>query len=127
MVNTGKRLLFVVIAGVVAVRPFQRCFAGMDVAFQHDFGARGNLQAMAQAFDDFGFRAAQQPRELVFAQGIRHRRDGTEYGRRVRPQRHRDRIRLARIRQQNSRKSSAPPRCASQRMMTLFGPITCWR
>ena len=27
----------------------------------------------------------------------------------------------------NSRKSSAPPRCASQRMITWLRAITCWR
>ena len=67
----------------------------MDIAFEHDFGARRNLQIMAQAFDDFGFRAAQQTGELVFGQAVRHRRHRAEYRRRVGAQRdcHRKRLR----------------------------------
>jgi hypothetical protein len=41
--------------------------------------------------------AAQQAGELVFGQRVRHRRDRAEDGGRVGAQRHRDRIRLARI------------------------------
>ena len=35
--------------------------------------------------------------------------------------------RLLGLARANSRKSSAPPRCASQRMIVRRGPITCWR
>ena len=67
IVKTGKGLLLVVVAGMVAEWPLYRCLARMDIAFQHDFRAGGNLQVMGQAFDDLGLRAAQQPGELVLA------------------------------------------------------------
>ncbi len=58
---------------------------------EHDLGAGGHLQVAADAFHQLGLRAAQQTREGVFRQGVRHRRDGAEYRRRIRAQDYRDR------------------------------------
>jgi hypothetical protein len=74
-----------------------------------------------------GLAAAQQAGELVFGQRIGHRRHGAEDGRRIAAEHHRHRERLAGVGQLVLAKSSAPPRWASQRMITLFGPSTCWR
>ena len=51
--------LFVVVAGVVAIRAFERGFVRIDIAFEHDLGAGRNLQIATHALHDFGFRATQ--------------------------------------------------------------------
>ena len=68
----------VVIAGVVAVRAFQRVLpaagvvgVGEDVAFEHDFGAGRDLERHAERGRDLGARAAQQAGELVHSGGQR--------------------------------------------------------
>ena len=63
--------LFVVVAGVVAVGAFQRCFIRVDVAFQHDFRRSGHLQFRAEAVDQLGPATAQQSGKLVFRQAVR--------------------------------------------------------
>src|SRR5207302_3427988 len=91
-----EALDLVVVAGVVAVRAFVGAIAGMYHAFQHDFGARRDLQIAAQAFHELGARAAQQARELVFAERIRDRRHRGKHGRRVGAQRNGHRKRRGR-------------------------------
>ncbi len=60
------------------------------MAFQHDLGPGRHGQVAAQRLRDFGARAAQQARELVFGQAVRHRRDGAQRGGRIGAQRHGD-------------------------------------
>ena len=98
-VKTGKLLLLVVVAGVVAEGSFQRDFAGLDGALEHDLGAGRHLQLGADALDQLGARAAQQARELILGQRIGHRRDRAEDGRRVGTERDGNREPLARLRQ----------------------------
>ncbi|MDT4845896.1 hypothetical protein FQZ97_798980 [compost metagenome] len=105
-------VLFVVVAGVVAVGAFQghlvigvgrrvdafghggrdgaRIRRRQQVAFQHDFGPGGHGQVAAQRLRYLGARTAQQAGELVFGQAVRHGRDGAQRGGRVRAQGHRD-------------------------------------
>ena len=54
---------------------------------------------MAQALCDFRPRAAQEARELVFGQAVRHRRHRAEYRCRIGAERDRDGKRLARMRE----------------------------
>jgi hypothetical protein len=65
----------VVVAGVVAVRPFERVLPaagvhgiGLDVAFEHDLGMGRHLQRHAEGGRHLGARAAQQAGKLVFGQ-----------------------------------------------------------
>ena len=85
-----KAIHLVVVAGMVAERPFQRGFVGGDVSLQHQFGAGRDLQFAAQTLRQFGARPTQQPGKRVFRQGIRHRRHRRQNGRRIGAQRHRD-------------------------------------
>src|SRR5690606_18609310 len=77
----GKRVDFIVIAGVIAERTFRRNLIRMDETFQHDLRARRYMQIAADAFHECGLRTAQETRERIFAQRIRHRRHRAEYGR----------------------------------------------
>ncbi|MNQ50359.1 hypothetical protein D3C85_642960 [compost metagenome] len=108
----GEPVLLVVVAGVVAVRAFQRHLVvgigrrvrafGHDrldgarvggrqqMAFQHDLGPGRHGKVAAQRLRDLGARAAQQAGELVFGQAVRHGRDGAQRGGRVGAQRDRD-------------------------------------
>jgi hypothetical protein len=133
-VNTGKFGDLVVIAGVVAERAFRRMLvAGRMIrirtqfALEHDFGTGRHVQIVADAFDQLGAAAAQQAGELVFGQRVRHRRHGAQNRRRIAAEHHRHRKGLPGNLRAWSRKSSAPPRWASQRMITLSGAITCCR
>ena len=83
----GKFGLFVVVAGVVAIRPFQRMGIaagmvgiGLDVAFEHHFCMGGHVQRHADGGCNFRAVAAQQPGKLVFAQRIGHGCDGAQHG-----------------------------------------------
>ena len=93
-----KIILLVVIAGVVAIRAFQRRFIGVDYAFEHNFCPRRHLQIIADTFHQLRARAAQQAGKLVFAQSVRHRRNRAQNGGRVATEHHRHRIRHARMR-----------------------------
>ncbi len=88
---------FVVIAGVVAVRPFVGHLARVNHTLKHDLGAGRNLQIAATALDQLGARATQQTGKGIFGEAVRYRRHGTENGRRVRAQCDGHRIRLARV------------------------------
>ena len=90
-----EALHFVVVAGVVAERPFVGVLAGLQMAFQHELGTGRHLQVGAQAFHQLGARAAQQAGEAVLAERVRHRRHRAQDGGRVGAQRHRHRERLA--------------------------------
>jgi hypothetical protein len=68
---------------------------GLDMAFEHDLGRGGHGERQAQRGSDLGACAAQQARELVFAQRVGHGRDGTQQRGRVGPQRHGHGVRLA--------------------------------
>ena len=61
------------------------------MALQHDLRVRRHLERAADTLHNLGARAAQEARELVFAQRIGHRRDGAQHGRRVRTERDRER------------------------------------
>jgi hypothetical protein len=92
--------------------------------------ARGHLQrvdAGRQALRELGAAAAQQAGELILGQRVGHRRHGAERRGRIGAEHDRDRIRLARIPQCEFAEISAPPRWASQRMISLLRPISCWR
>ena len=98
----GEPVLLVVIAGVVAVRPFQRmleagrmAFIWIDMALEHDLGRRRHAQLAADRLRQDGPLAAQQAGELVFGQRVRHGRHRAQDRGRVGAQRHRHRIRLA--------------------------------
>ena len=138
-------VLLVVIAGVVAERAFQRVQVAADLLQRHAVLARAGEAGLARAGCGPRARtrrarapaASRRPRRRAQSttsvrlprsrpanwysrERVRHRRDGAEHRRRVGAERHRDRKRLARIgASANSRKSSAPPRCASQRMISL--------
>ncbi len=71
----------------------------MDRPFEDDFRAGRHLQVVADALHELGARAAQQSRELVLAQRVRHRRHRGKNRRRVGAERHRDRERLAGMRE----------------------------
>ena len=90
----GKALDLVVVAGVVAVRPFCRGVIGPDHALQHDLGARRHLQIAAKALRELRACAAQKAGELVFAERVRHRRNGREQGGRISAEGDRDRKRF---------------------------------
>ena len=146
-------VLLVVVAGVVAERAFERVQVAADLLraarrarcvrvkpggaggmwpSSTNSARRRHLQHHAGLADaavgHLGAAAAQQAGELVFGQRVGHRRDGAEDRRRIGAQRHRDRKRAGPgVAGANSRKSSAPPRWASQRMITWRRPITCWR
>ena len=62
----GKGGLFVVIAGMVAIRAFERGFSRMDHAFEHDLAGGWNLQIAAKTLHELCFCPAQQTGELVF-------------------------------------------------------------
>ena len=49
-----EALHFVVVAGVVAERPFVGVLAGLQMAFQHELGTGRHLQIGAQAFHQLG-------------------------------------------------------------------------
>jgi hypothetical protein len=89
--------LLVVIAGVVAIRPFERALGRIDESFEDDLGRSRHLQVGTQAFHQFGLGAAQQTGKLVFGETVRHRRHRRENRRRIGAQRHRHRKRLARM------------------------------
>ena len=79
----GETVLLIIVARVVAIRPFQRVFIAarmvfirVDMAFEHDFGRGGHAQLAADGFYQFRAAAAQEAGELVFGQTVRHRRDG---------------------------------------------------
>jgi hypothetical protein len=107
---------------MVAIRSFERALGRIDEAFENDLGRSRHLQVGTQALHHFGLGAAQQTGKLVFGETVRHRRHGRENRRRIGAQRHRHRKGWPGCCRQCSRKSSAPPRCASQRMITLFAP-----
>ncbi|MNV48080.1 hypothetical protein D3C71_1399700 [compost metagenome] len=88
----GELGAFVVVAGVVAVRTFQRVLPaarmmgiGLDVAFEHDLGGGGHREGHAQSGRDLGACAAQQAGELVLTQAVGHGRDGAQQRGRVGP------------------------------------------
>ncbi|MNZ82874.1 hypothetical protein D3C78_1015840 [compost metagenome] len=68
---------------MVAVRTFVGHLAGVDHAFEDDFGAGRHLQVAAAAFHQFGAVVPQQAGEGIFGEAVRHRGDGAEDGRRV--------------------------------------------
>ena len=76
----GEVVLLVVIAGVVAVGAFECSFVGMNHALEHNLGSGGYLQIAADAFHQFGARAAQQAGELIFAQSVGYGRYRAENG-----------------------------------------------
>ena len=87
----------VVVAGVIAIRPFGGHLARLQIAFQHDLGAGGHLQIAADGFYYLGAAAAQQTGKGVFGEGIRHRRHRAEDGRRIGTERHHHREALTRV------------------------------
>ena len=98
----GKLGALVVVAGVVAIRAFQRVLVAafvvgvrVDVAFQHDFGAGWHLQRHGHGIGHFGAGTAQQAGKLVLRQRIGHGRDRAQDGRRIGPDGHRHGVRLA--------------------------------
>ena len=86
-----EALHLVVIAGVVAERPFLGHLVRIDMAFQDELGAGGDLQVITDTFHQLGFRAAQQAGKGIFAEGVRHRGDCAKDGGRIGAQRHRHR------------------------------------
>ena len=125
---------FVVVAGVVAVRPFERmlpaagvCGIGVDMAFEHDFGVCRDGERYAQRGRHLGARTAQQAGKLVFGQAVGHGRHGAQDGRQVGANGDGHRVRLAGVQAAVLGKIERPPRCASQRMMSWLRPSTCWR
>ncbi len=80
----------VVVAGVVAERPFRGHLAGVDYAFEHDLGAGRHLQVRAATFDQLGALAAQQAGKGVLGQAVGYRRYRAQNGRRVGAQHHRN-------------------------------------
>ncbi len=93
----GELVHLVVVTGVIPVRPFRCHLARLQITLQHDLGTGGYLQIAADGLDHLGTAAPQQPREGVFGEGIRHRRHGAEYGRRIGTQRHHHGETLARV------------------------------
>ena len=88
---------FVVIAGVVAVRPFGRQLALFNVTFQHNLCAGRYFQVIGDALHHFGFGAAQQPCKGIFRQRIRNRRHRAQNGCRIGTQRDGNREAFARM------------------------------
>ena len=78
-----KRLLLVVIAGVIAKRSLDRGLARMNHTLQYNLGERRHAQIGAKAFTQLGARATQQSCKLVFRQRIGHWRHGAEDRRRI--------------------------------------------
>ena len=100
----GKFGLFVVVAGVVAVGAFQGMGiaagvvgVGVDVAFEHDFGVGRHLQGQGHGLCHLGAASAQQARELVFREAVRHGHHGAQQGGGVGPERHGHGERLSRL------------------------------
>ena len=69
-----KLLDRIVIAGVIAIRAFVAIIGERDFAFEHDLGFRRHFERLAHAIGQLHARAAQQSRELIFRQRVRHRR-----------------------------------------------------
>ena len=92
-----ETVLFVVIAGMVAERAFQRGLARMNDPLQDDLGRGRDAEIVAERRGDLGLGAAQQAGELVFGQRIRHRRHRAQDGRRVGTDGDAERKRLARM------------------------------
>ena len=88
---------FVVVAGVIAVRPFGGHLPRLQIAFQHDLGAGGHFQIAAQRLHHLGTAAPQQTGKGVFGEAVRHRRHRAQDGRRIGAQRHRHREAFARV------------------------------
>jgi hypothetical protein len=87
----------------------------------------GTCSGTPMRIGHFGARTAQQAGKLVFRQRVGHGRDGAQDGGRIGANGHRHGVGLAGVLPACSAKSSAPPRCESQRMMSWLLPITCWR
>ena len=74
---------FVVVTGVVAIRAFRGHLAGVDHAFEDDFGSGRHLQVIAAALHQFGAVAPQQAGKGVLGQAVGHRGNGAKNSRRV--------------------------------------------
>ncbi len=61
-------------AGVIAERPFGAKVSVVDVAFEHELGARRHLEIVGTRLDQFDRFAAQEPRERELIQYRRQRR-----------------------------------------------------
>ena len=89
---------FIVVARMIAIRPFRRHFTDFNIPFQHNLCAGGHLQIVRDALHDFGFRTAQQPGKCILGEGVGNRSHRPENGCRIGTQRNGDRETLARTR-----------------------------
>ena len=55
-----KTIDFVIVTGVVAIRPFRRSFALFDIPFQHNLRTGGHFKVIGDTLHHFGLGTAQQ-------------------------------------------------------------------
>ena len=61
-----KLFNFIIVAGVVAIRPLVSILARMNDPFQNELRILWHLQFISNALADFGFLASQKAGESVF-------------------------------------------------------------
>ena len=88
-----KALDLVVVTRVVAKRTFVSLVVGVEMPFQHDFGACRNFEVGQYRPRYFRFRPAQKPGKGILRERIRYRRYRCQYGGRIATQHHGNRKR----------------------------------